>query len=135
MVSENCRQSLMVMEKLPHSDHVCILFGHIEANMEEFTVTIIFRIQDGYSSVNQEMYNKIETDDEGDITMRRVVEHIRAVEAGSGNNVWVRQSSAVQDIFNNNNNNNNNQVNSKLDRLAGETRQNNHVTLIEFLVS
>ena len=31
----------------------------------------------------------METDDEGDITMRTVVEHIKAVEAGSGNNLWV----------------------------------------------
>ena len=36
------------------------------------------------------MYAKIDTDDEGDVTIRKVVEHIRAVEAGSGNNDWVR---------------------------------------------
>ena len=36
------------------------------------------------------MYAKIDTDDEGDVTIRKVVEHIRAVEAGSGNNAWVR---------------------------------------------
>ena len=36
-----------------------------------------------------EMYNMIETNDEGEITMRTVVEHIKGVEAGSGNNVWV----------------------------------------------
>ena len=36
-----------------------------------------------------EMYNRIETNDEGEITMRTVVEHIKGVEAGSGNNVWV----------------------------------------------
>ena len=35
------------------------------------------------------MYAKIDTDDEGDVTLRKVVEHIRAVEAGSGNNDWV----------------------------------------------
>ena len=35
------------------------------------------------------MYNRIETNDEGDITMRQVVEHIKGVEAGSGNNTWV----------------------------------------------
>ena len=35
------------------------------------------------------MYNKIETDDEGDISMKKVVEHINAVEAGTGNNAWV----------------------------------------------
>ena len=35
------------------------------------------------------MYAKIDTDDEGDVTIRKVVEHIRAVEAGSGNNDWV----------------------------------------------
>ena len=34
----------------------------------------------------QAMYAKIDTDDEGDVTIRKVVEHIRAVEAGSGNN-------------------------------------------------
>ena len=28
------------------------------------------------------MYNKIETDDDGDITIKKVVEHIKAVEAG-----------------------------------------------------
>ena len=36
------------------------------------------------------MYNKIETDDEGDVSMKKVVEHINAVEAGRGNNTWVR---------------------------------------------
>ena len=36
-----------------------------------------------------EMYNRIETNDEGEITMRTVVEHIKGVEAGSGNNIWV----------------------------------------------
>ena len=35
------------------------------------------------------MYNKIETDDEGDVSMKKVVEHINAVEAGRGNNTWV----------------------------------------------
>ena len=29
-----------------------------------------------------EMYNRIETNDEGEITMRTVVEHIKGVEAG-----------------------------------------------------
>ena len=38
----------------------------------------------------QAMYAKIDTDDEGDVTIKKVVEHIRAVEAGSGNNDWVR---------------------------------------------
>ena len=37
----------------------------------------------------QALYNKIDTNDEGDISMRNVVEHIRAVEAGSGQNTWV----------------------------------------------
>ena len=37
----------------------------------------------------KEMYNKIETDDEGDISMKLIVEHILAVEAGSGSNAWV----------------------------------------------
>ena len=54
-------------------DHVCILYGHMEPDIEEF----------------EAMYEKIETDDEGDITIKKVVEHIRAVEAGGGNNEWV----------------------------------------------
>ena len=37
----------------------------------------------------QEMYGRIETNDEGDVTMRKVVEHIKGVEAGSGKNEWV----------------------------------------------
>ena len=61
------------------------------------------------------MYSKIDTDDEGDITIRKVVEHIRAVEAGSGNNTW---------------------VNNKLDTMITESRGNNtHVELKEFLVN
>ena len=55
-------------------DHVCILYGHMEPDRQEFAA----------------MYEKIETDDEGDITIKKVVEHIRAVEAGGGNNEWVR---------------------------------------------
>ena len=39
-----------------------------------------------------EMYHRIETNDEGEITMRTVVEHIKGVEAGSGNNIWVEIS-------------------------------------------
>ena len=35
------------------------------------------------------MYGTIETNDEGDITMKIVVEHIKAVESGSGSNLWV----------------------------------------------
>ena len=35
------------------------------------------------------MYDRIETNDEGDITMKKVVEHIKGVEAGSGKNEWV----------------------------------------------
>ena len=31
----------------------------------------------------------METNDEGEITMKIVVEHIKGLEAGSGNNVWV----------------------------------------------
>ena len=38
-----------------------------------------------------EMYQRIETNDEGDVTMKKVVEHIKGVEAGSGENVWVNQ--------------------------------------------
>ena len=37
-----------------------------------------------------EMYQRIETNDEGDVTMKKVVEHIKGVEAGSGENVWVK---------------------------------------------
>ena len=59
------------------------------------------------------MYSKIDTDDEGDVTIRKVVEHIRAVEAGSGNNEW---------------------VNNKLDNMITEYRGNTHVELDEFLV-
>ena len=59
------------------------------------------------------MYTKIDTDDEGDITIRKVVEHIRAVEAGSGNNDW---------------------VNNKLDGMVSECRSDTHVELEEFLV-
>ena len=36
------------------------------------------------------MYERMETNDEGDITIRTVVEHIKGVEAGSGNNNWVK---------------------------------------------
>ena len=36
------------------------------------------------------MYERMETNEEGEITMRTVVEHIKGVEAGSGNNDWVR---------------------------------------------
>ena len=60
------------------------------------------------------MYSKIDTDDEGDVTIRKVVEHIRAVEAGSGNNEW---------------------VNNKLDNMITEYRGNIHVELEEFLVN
>ena len=38
---------------------------------------------------SQAMYNKIDTNDEGDISMRNVITHIQAVEAGSGQNTWV----------------------------------------------
>ena len=44
----------------------------------------------------QAMYAKIDTDDEGDVTIRKVVEHIRAVEAGSGNNNWVKAKTWCQ---------------------------------------
>ena len=37
----------------------------------------------------REMYERMETNEEGEITMRTVVEHIKGVEAGSGNNDWV----------------------------------------------
>ena len=43
------------------------------------------------------MYAKIDTDDEGDVTIRKVVEHIRAVEAGSGNTDWV-EAITVRDV-------------------------------------
>ena len=45
--------------------------------------------KDSCTTKLQEMYNKIETDDEGDISMKKVVEHINAVEAGRGGNMWV----------------------------------------------
>ena len=45
------------------------------------------------------MYAKIDTDDEGDVTIKKVVEHIRAVEAGSGNNDWVEQGLGVIPIM------------------------------------
>ena len=38
----------------------------------------------------REIYERMETNEEGEITMRTVVEHIKGVEAGSGNNAWVR---------------------------------------------
>ena len=38
----------------------------------------------------REMYERMETNEEGEITMRTVVENIKGVEAGSGNNDWVR---------------------------------------------
>ena len=34
------------------------------------------------------MYNKIGMDDEGDISIKKVVEHMNAVEAGRGSNTW-----------------------------------------------
>ena len=37
------------------------------------------------------MYESIETTDEGDVVMAKIVEHLRAVEAGCGKNVWVNQ--------------------------------------------
>ena len=40
----------------------------------------------------QGMYERMETNDEGDITIRTVVEHIKGVEAGSGNNNWVNEA-------------------------------------------
>ena len=43
----------------------------------------------------QEMYEKIESNDEGDITMKEVVAHIKGVEAGSGKNEWVQSHSSV----------------------------------------
>ena len=43
----------------------------------------------------QGMYERMETNDEGDITIRTVVEHIKGVEAGSGNNNWVKFYSYV----------------------------------------
>eukprot|EP00090_Calanus_glacialis_P030812 TRINITY_DN50104_c0_g1_i1.p1 TRINITY_DN50104_c0_g1~~TRINITY_DN50104_c0_g1_i1.p1 ORF type:complete len:196 (-),score=57.81 TRINITY_DN50104_c0_g1_i1:42-629(-) len=59
-----------------------------------------------------EMYSKIDTNDEGDITMKTVTEHIKAVEAGSGNNIWVNQ---------------------RLKVLLDEEREVAHVELDEFL--
>ena len=80
----------------------------------------------------QAIYSKIDTDDEGDITIKKVVEHIRAVEAGSGNNHWVnifclglRIKNLIEFL----------QVNNRLDDLIAEERQNSHVEFDEFLVS
>jgi Ca2+-binding EF-hand superfamily protein len=39
----------------------------------------------------QEMYNNIESTDDGDVVMLRVVEYIQAVEAGMGKNLWVNR--------------------------------------------
>jgi hypothetical protein len=58
------------------------------------------------------MYNKIDTNDEGDISMKNVVMHILAVEAGSGNNLW---------------------VNNRLEELVEMKREVAHVELGEFL--
>ena len=61
----------------------------------------------------QEMYSNIETNDEGDICMKTVIEHIKAVEAGSGSNIWVNQ---------------------RLKELLETQREVAHVELDEFLV-
>ena len=37
----------------------------------------------------QEIYHRIETNDDGEIDIKTVVEHIKAIEAGSGKNSWV----------------------------------------------
>ena len=39
----------------------------------------------------------METNDEGEITMKIVVEHIKGLEAGSGNNVWVGADKSWRD--------------------------------------
>ena len=77
----------------------------------------------------------METDDEGDITMRTVVEHIKAVEAGSGNNLWVswgtfQKLAKYNEIFKYFS-----QVNNKLKSLLHEPREITHVQLDEFLVA
>ena len=50
------------------------------------------------SHIHYGLLSRMETDDEGDITMRTVVEHIKAVEAGSGNNLWVSTSRILQNL-------------------------------------
>ena len=50
------------------------------------------------SHIHYGLLARMETDDEGDITMRTVVEHIKAVEAGSGNNLWVSTSRILQSL-------------------------------------
>ena len=81
--------------------------------------------------IPQEMYSKIDTNDEGDITMKTVTEHIKAVEAGSGNNIWVRfgifeiLSFFCYVII---------KVNQRLKELLEEEREVAHVELDEFLV-
>ena len=60
--------------------------------LSEFTVKFVIQIHQFLNhSILQEMYNQIETNDEGEISMKLVTEHIKAVEAGSGNNLWVEQ--------------------------------------------
>ena len=75
------------------------------------------------------MYNKIETDDEGDVSMKKVVEHINAVEAGRGNNSWVRWR-----IFNHFDSFFSIQVIQRLGDLMQLERKVAHVELEEFLV-
>ena len=45
----------------------------------------------------QEIYRKIDTNDDGEIDIKTVVEHIKAIEAGSGKNTWVRDNQ--RDVF------------------------------------
>ena len=40
---------------------------------------------------------KIDTNDDGEIDIKTVVEHIKAIEAGSGKNTWVRDNQ--RDVF------------------------------------
>ena len=67
----------------------------------------------GISANFQEIYSKIETNDDGEIDIKTVVEHIKAIEAGSGKNTWVNQ---------------------RLQELLEEERELDHVELEEFLV-
>ena len=61
----------------------------------------------------QEIYSNIDTNDDGEIDIKTVVEHIKAIEAGSGKNTWVNQ---------------------RLQELLEEEREVDHVELEEFLV-
>ena len=47
----------------------------------------------------QEIYKRIETNDDGEIDIKTVVEHIKAIEAGSGKNSWVASEQTLTPII------------------------------------